>query len=236
MNNNLTAIKSIAQVLGEINDDVVFVGGATVELYINDKAAPVPQPSEDVDCIVEVLTYGQWLQFEEKLRAKGFQDFDVSGEDTKPPSCRKYILGMKVDFMPIEERVLGYGNKWFKEGVEKSIKIDIDGIEIKILKLEFFLATKLQAFFDRGIKNDIRFSQDLEDITELFDGVVDIESCILNTETILKEDIVDKLKILVMRKDEFEEAMMGFLGYDNSTVKVKRVERIFEILLRLISS
>ena len=51
---------------------------------------------------------------------------------------------------------------------------------------------------------------------------MDIESCILNAETIVKEDIIDKLKILVTKKGEIEEAMIGFLGYDNRTVKVKR--------------
>ncbi|MCT4643163.1 MAG: hypothetical protein N4A33_12805 [Bacteriovoracaceae bacterium] len=121
MNKNLNSIKSIAQVLGDISNDVVFVGGATVELYIDDKAAPTPQPSEDVDCVVEILTYKEWTQFEEKLRAKGFQDYDISGEDTNPPTCRKYILGMKIDFIPVEESVLGYSNPWFKEGLNSVV-------------------------------------------------------------------------------------------------------------------
>jgi hypothetical protein len=36
MNNNMSRLKDIATVLGDINDDVVFVGGATVGLYIDD--------------------------------------------------------------------------------------------------------------------------------------------------------------------------------------------------------
>lgn len=96
--------------LGDIKDDVVFVGGATVGLYIDDKAAPEPQPSEDIDCVVEIATYGEWCAFEEKLRKKGFQDVDKSGDDINPPTCRKFILGMKVDFMPVDENVLGYRN------------------------------------------------------------------------------------------------------------------------------
>jgi hypothetical protein len=125
MNNNMARLKEIAVVLGDIRDQVVFVGGATVGLYIDDKAAPIPQPSEDIDCVVEIATYGEWTDFEAKLRAKGFQDIDASGEDTNPPTCRKYFLGMKVDFMPVDETVLGYGNPWFKSGLENSIKVNL---------------------------------------------------------------------------------------------------------------
>jgi hypothetical protein len=37
MNSNLARLKDIALVLGEIKDQVVFVGGATVSLYIDDQ-------------------------------------------------------------------------------------------------------------------------------------------------------------------------------------------------------
>lgn len=233
MNKNLDSLKSVAQILGDISKDVVFVGGATVELYINDKAAPTPQPSEDVDCVVEILTYKDWIQFEEKLRAKGFQDYDISGEDTEAPTCRKYVLGMKVDFMPIEESVLGYSNPWFREGVDSAVKVKIEEVEIQIFKIEFFLAAKLQAFFDRGLKDDIRFSQDLEDITELFDGVTDIEDCIGRASSAVKIDIKNKLLVFIKKRIEIEEAMIGFLGYDDINTKTKRVERIFEIIKRV---
>jgi hypothetical protein len=67
MNNNMARFKDIAVVLGNIKDEVVFVGG------VDDKAAPTPQPSEDIDCVVEIATYCEWTDFEAKLRKKGFQ-------------------------------------------------------------------------------------------------------------------------------------------------------------------
>jgi len=36
---NKQIIQRIANALGELNSEVIFVGGATVSLYINDKAA-----------------------------------------------------------------------------------------------------------------------------------------------------------------------------------------------------
>ena len=218
MNNNMSRLKDIATVLGDINDD---------------KAAPTPQPSEDIDCVVEIATYGEWTDFEAKLRAKGFQDIDASGEDSNPPTCRKYFLGIKIDFMPVEETVLGYGNQWFKAGLENSIKVNLEEVEVNIFKIEYFVATKLKAFNDRGITGDIRFSQDLEDLTELIDGVTKIETEIMNSVETVKKFIIQELKKILDSKDEYKEAMYGFLGYDDADTREARIDRIFDIIQRI---
>lgn len=233
MNTNIVRLKEIANVLGDLKDDVVFVGGATVGLYIDDKAAPVPQPSEDVDCVVEIATYSEWSDFEKKLRSKGFQDTDISGVDKNPPACRKFLMGMKVDFMPVEESVLGYGNPWFKKGLQNSIKVLIDDLEIKIFTLEYFVATKLKAFNDRGVTGDIRFSQDLEDLTELIDGVIEFETIIKKSKKVVRLFIIDEFKKLLLSRDNFGEAMYGFLSYDDARTKEDRLERIWGIMERI---
>ena len=233
MNNNMARLKDIAVVLGDIRDHVVFVGGATVGLYIDDKAAPTPQPSEDIDCVVEIATYGEWTDFEAKLRGKGFQDIDSSGEDTNPPTCRKYFLGMKVDFMPVDESVLGYGNPWFKAGLRNSIKVNLEEVEVNIFKIEYFVATKLKAFSDRGLTGDIRFSQDLEDLTELIDGATNFEAEIMVSDETVKNFIITELEKFLLSGDSYKEAMYGFLGYDDQKTRETRVERIFDIIQRI---
>ena len=92
--------------------------------------------------------------------------------------------------MPVEETVLGYGNPWFKAGLENSIKVNLEEVEVNIFKIEYFVATKLKAFNDRGITGDIRFSQDLEDLTELIDGVTKIETEIMNSVETVKKFII----------------------------------------------
>ena len=233
MNNNLSRLKDIANALGDMKDEVVFVGGATVGLYIDDMAAPIPQPSEDIDCVVEIATYSEWNKFEAQLRRRGFQDIDNTGIDSNPPTCRKYFLGMKVDFMPVEESVLGYGNQWFKDGLKNSIKVNLDGIEIKIFKIEYFVASKLKAFNDRGVKIDIRLSQDLEDLTELIDGAIKFEDEISNSKIQVKTFITTEFAKFLSNKDVYKEAMYGFLGYDDSKTRLDRLDRIFEIIQRL---
>jgi hypothetical protein len=46
---NLGIIKTIATALGELNEKVIYVGGAVVSLYINDPAADDVRPTKDVD-------------------------------------------------------------------------------------------------------------------------------------------------------------------------------------------
>lgn len=182
MNTNLVRLKDIALALGYLKDQVVFVGGATVGLYIDDKAAPEPQPSEDIDCVVEIATYGEWCDFEKILRQKGFLDTDLKG----------------------------YGNPWFKEGLENSVAVTIEELSVKIFKLEHFVAAKLKAFNDRGATGDIRFSQDLEDLTELIDGCTKFEQTILKSEVKVKTFIVNEFsKFLIGSK--YREAMYGFV-------------------------
>jgi len=46
---NREVIRKIAIALGDMNEQVVFVGGATIGLYINDPAADDVRPTKDVD-------------------------------------------------------------------------------------------------------------------------------------------------------------------------------------------
>ena len=46
---NWKVIKTIANALGELNQKVVYVGGAVVSLYIDDTAAEDIRPTKDID-------------------------------------------------------------------------------------------------------------------------------------------------------------------------------------------
>ena len=58
MSSNLNRLKVIAEGLGELCHDVVFVGGSVAELYADDPAATDIRPTMDVDCVIELATYG----------------------------------------------------------------------------------------------------------------------------------------------------------------------------------
>jgi len=58
--------------LGELADEMVFLGGCATGLLITDPAAPPIRITRDVDAIVQVVSRGDYYQFAEKLRAQGF--------------------------------------------------------------------------------------------------------------------------------------------------------------------
>ena len=54
------AARALEPVLGE----VVFLGGASIVLWITDPAAPAPRPTKDVDVVVEVTSRAAFHSFE----------------------------------------------------------------------------------------------------------------------------------------------------------------------------
>ena len=69
---NLKVISKVAKALGELNDRVVYVGGAIVSLYINDPAAEEIRPTKDIDISLEILTLGELENLRILLNEKKF--------------------------------------------------------------------------------------------------------------------------------------------------------------------
>ena len=69
--------------------------------------------------------------------------------------------------MPIDERVLGFTNRWYAYGVESAVHhVLAPGLRIRILSPAAYFATKLAAYENRG-KQDAYLSHDFEDIVAL---------------------------------------------------------------------
>jgi hypothetical protein len=76
---SIALLEVAAAHLGALVSEVVFVGGATIELWITDEAAPEVRPTVDVDVVVDVATRSQLARFEQRLRAIGFREDQSSG-------------------------------------------------------------------------------------------------------------------------------------------------------------
>jgi hypothetical protein len=104
------------------------------------------------------------MHLEDRLRQLGFQN-DVTSSFVGRFTKQSLI----VDFMPLEEKVLGFNNRWYLEGFKHTIEVALDERNtVKIFGPPYFIAAKLEAFKSRG-KNeqgeyDGRFSTDFEDI------------------------------------------------------------------------
>lgn len=167
---NIIMLQTVANGLGKLKDEMVFVGGAVAELYADNPAASEIRPTLDVDCVIEISSRLQFARLEENLRAIGFKNDTSKGA----PICRWIYKDIKVDVMPTDSDVLGFSNRWYEEGIEIKIQKTLpDGTEVFVFPPEYYLAAKFEAHYSRG-GNDLRQSHDFEDIIYILDNCSDI--------------------------------------------------------------
>ncbi len=223
---NLGVIKKIALALNEINDEVIYVGGAVVSLYINDPAADDVRPTKDIDISLSIATVGELERMREKLRKKGFSQ---SAEDNV--ICRFRYDDVKVDVMNTKAISWAPANPWFAPGFEKRQSINVEGKNIQILPLAYFLASKFTAYKDRG-NNEPRTSHDFEDIVYILDNRIDIVEQIINSPDNVKPYIKSEF-ISIVEDNVKQEAILCNLYYENRDI---RFNKIIESLKQIISS
>ncbi|MDP1655896.1 MAG: hypothetical protein Q8K91_07940 [Hylemonella sp.] len=165
-NPNLELLMAMAQALGPLRERVVFVGGCATGLLITQPAVADIRPTEDVDAIVEVATLAGYHALAQELAAR---DFRQSMEDNTPP-FRWHWRRMQLDLVPLDEKVLGFANPWYRPGFDEAVTTELTpGLVLRHLSAPYFLATKFEAFKGRG-QNDVYLSHDLEDIITVVDG------------------------------------------------------------------
>jgi len=75
-----------------------------------------------------------------------------------------------LDVMPLDERVLGFSNRWYPLVLDTATAVALaPDITIRAISAPAFLATKWEAFRDRGA-DDPFLSHDLEDIITVVAG------------------------------------------------------------------
>lgn len=88
-----------------------------------------PRPTDDIDVIIEIMSYKERAQLEDKLRRKGITH-DVEASIV----CRYIINGITVDIIPTDDPSIGFHPRWYLEGFKNSIPYQLDGqLAIRIL-------------------------------------------------------------------------------------------------------
>ena len=200
---NRGIIKKVARALGEINEQVIFVGGATVGLYINEDV----RPTKDVDISLSVASIGELERIRVELTEKGFVQ---TAEDNV--ICRFRYDDVKVDVMNTKAISWAPANPWFESGFVCKEQIRIEEQIIQILPLPYFLATKFAAYSDRG-KNEPRTSHDFEDIVYVLDNRTDITDHIMAAPNDVKPYLINEFESILKDKAK-QEAILGNLFYE----------------------
>lgn len=200
----LEEMRIVARRLEPLDVPFAFVGGAVMCLLVDHPEVTQFRRTKDVDVIVAVITYGQFARLEERLRENGFTHDTSEGA----PICRWIIDGCKVDIMPAEPANLGMNTRWFPEALELAIVRDLgDGCSARTVSPTMFLATKLEAFKDRG-KGDCYGSHDLEDMVTLVDGYAAIVEDVNRAEPNVRAFISREFRELLNHPD-FQDALLG---------------------------
>ncbi len=203
---SIEMMRTIAASPGDLIDQVVFVGGSVCTLLITDPAAPPIRPTKDVDVILDESRRSGYYQFEAALHEKKFQI-------AAPPSCRWEIGGVLVDVMTTDANAGGFSSRWYSLAFATAKTVDLgDGISIRHITAPLFLATKLDAFHDRG-QGDWRGSHDLEDILSIVDGREELPGEIQVADTSVRDYLADQFRSLLANRN-FLQVVPEHLGGD----------------------
>ncbi len=218
---NIEMLQIVAKGLGELKENMVFVGGSVAELYATDPAASDIRPTLDVDCVIELSSRMAHSRLEENLRSKHFAH-DMSKD---APICRFIYLDIKVDVMPADLDILGFSNRWYIEGISTRITKSLpDGAEIFVFSPEYYLAAKFEAHKSRG-GNDLRQSHDFEDIIYILDNCEDLSEIISHSGTNVKAYLIKECQGL-LKNNSLTEGIESALPYGSDSDRVEIIEEL----------
>lgn len=206
---NVDNLVTTARLLGELADEVVFVGGAATGLLLTDPAAPDVRPTIDVDVVVEVASRTAYYRFEERLRERGF--LEAPEEEV---ICRwKHREGKIIlDVMPTDEGILGFSNPWYLPAMRHAQSLEVGGLTLRVISAPFFLGTKVEAFNspDRKGGGDFMASHDLEDIITVLDGRPEVVEEVRHAPENLRA-FLSKVFTAWLDLDDFLDGLPGLL-------------------------
>lgn len=205
-NENILRIKAVDTLLEELRNTVVYVGGATVSLYA-DRVGHDFRPTKDVDILIVVASTGDYLAVQEKLRAKGFVP------DVTAIFIGRFISqGFIIDLMPTLPDVLGFSNRWYSDGFKQAVSFQIDEEHtVRIFTAPYFIATKLEAYRNRG-NGDGRTSTDFEEIIYVLENRRSIWDEMLSAPQEVKKFLIQEFTELAKNPylEEWIDAHAGF--------------------------
>ena len=222
-NRNLELLKVAAKLLGPVLDELVFVGGCATGLLVSDEAAAEVRPTFDVDAIAEITSYVEYTTFGERLHKLGFTEDASEGA----PICRWQHGQIKLDLMPLDEKILGFSNRWYKAAMDTANEFEIErDIRIRVVTAPYFCATKLEAFKGRG-KGDYLASHDLEDLITVVDGRPELLDELRSAPEDVRSCIADAVGQMLKAR-QFIDALPGYLLPDSASQA-----RISQLLAKL---
>lgn len=211
-NPNIELLSGMAHAMGPLCDQVVFVGGCATGLLVSQPLAADVRATEDVDAIVEVASLAAYHALADQLMARGFKQ---TMADNTPP-FRWFWSQMQLDLVPLDEKVLGFANRWYRPGFAAAQSATLPtGLKLRHLSAPYFVATKLEAFNDRG-NGDVLLSHDLEDIINVVDGRAELVAELAIAPDDVRTFIAGQFEA-VLKHPDFSNALPGIVSQSSRT-------------------
>lgn len=158
----LARLAAVAAELGDLVDQVVFIGGAIAPLLQTDPPFPRARVTSDVDGVVASQRYGDLDALGARLRARGFR------QDPHAAHLHRWTSpsGIPFDLVPAGAHPGGSGNPWDAAALDSAHRATLGGVVIRYASAPVFLAQKWAAHGDRGREHPLD-SHDLEDLLAL---------------------------------------------------------------------
>lgn len=186
-------LEHAADILGPLLSEVVFVGGATIHLWLSDPAAPPARATDDVDVICDVTTRSDYHRLGNRLRERGLRE-----AADEPVICRwrHRESGLAIDVMPVSEAILGFTNAWYETAITTAVEYGLTtGKVIRAANPAAIVATKLAAWLGRGEGDALR-SLDVHDVVALLDGRPQLGGELTSADPELRSFVATELRAL----------------------------------------
>ncbi|MDZ7583796.1 MAG: hypothetical protein U0938_03095 [Thiobacillus sp.] len=190
---------------------------------MTDPAAAPARVTYDVDLVARVEALAGYHALEKQFSLLGFKR-DMAQD---APICRWRYNDLEVDLMPMDPGVFGFANRWYPLAVQTAQEVALPaGMTIRLISAPAFLATKFEAFLDRG-RGDVLGSHDLEDIVNVVDGRPELVAEVALAAPELRQYLAVQCRALLAMPG-FMNALPGMVFPDESLA-----ERVKLLALRL---
>jgi len=204
---NLPCLRHIAEALGDLREQVVFVGGAVAGLLVTDPLADSVRATRDVDAVVNA-NRAMFHRIEAAVAQRGF------ARDVQSDVICRWIhkdSGVLFDLMPVQPEVLGFSNRWYPYAVATAELVELSpGLNIRLVSAVGFIATKLEAFAGRGA-GDFLTSHDIEDVLNIVDGRQELTDEMAHAPLDLRQAVASAFRKLLSDPD-FANVLPGLIA------------------------
>jgi hypothetical protein len=215
---SIQRIGRVAQALGKLVDEVVFIGGSIAPLLQTEPPFEGSRPTKDADGVIASSTYSDIEPLHKKLRALGFRQ--------KPGETAHMHRwwspdGDAFDLVPVGSHPGGSGQEWDGIALRNSVTVELgNGLIVRHASAPAFLALKWAAYIDRGA-GDPYASHDMEDIIALVASRGTIVAEVREAPMEVRDFVVSQTSVL-LDDERLPDIMAGHLN--NAQAKAQTVQ------------